>query len=193
MLENTGNGSFLSAFVDVIFIRRQLQLAQRIGAAFQGHALEVFGERGAAVVFADDFSRRFQTQEIFVRGDADGVRFGGGTRDSPYFPANLFPSRSVGAFSVAGPCQGVGDLMQNRVTDFMRGLQVGADEVDGNRNAFFQQAAYAQPSLARSQPNCQSARPSSSIFRRRKFQYSGSCRVRRIGRSPWSCCGESIA
>ena len=46
-----------------------------------------------------------------------------------------------------GPCQGVGDLMQNRVTDFMRGLQVGADEVDGNRNAFFQQAAYAQPSF----------------------------------------------
>ena len=99
------------------------------------------------MVFADDFSRRFQTQEIFVRGDADGVRFGGGTRDSPYFPANLFTSRSVGAISVAGPCQGVGDLMQNRVTDFMRGLQVGADEVDGNRNAFFQQAAYAQPSF----------------------------------------------
>lgn len=68
-------------------------------------------------------------------------------RDSPYFPANLFPSRSVGAFSVAGPRQGVGDLMQNRVTDFMWGLQVGADEVNGNRNAFFQQAAHSQPSF----------------------------------------------
>ena len=48
---------------------------------------------------------------------------------------------------VRSPWRVVGDLMQNRVTDFMRGLQVGADEVDGNRNAFFQQAAYAQPSF----------------------------------------------
>lgn len=127
-------------------IENQFQLAQRVRAAFQGHALEVFGEGGAAVVFADDFARRFQAQEVFVRGDADGVRFGGRAGDGPYFPADLFPSRAVGALSVAGPCQGVGDFMQNRVPDFMGGFQIGADEVDGDSDAFFQQAAHSQPS-----------------------------------------------
>lgn len=120
-------------------------MAQGVGATFQGHALEVLGEGGAAVVFADDFARCFQAQEVLVRGDADGVRFGGGAGDGPYFPADLFPPRAVGAFSVACPGQGVGYLMQNGVTDFMGGFLIGADKVDGEGDAFFQQAAYAQP------------------------------------------------
>lgn len=97
------------------------------------------------MVFADDFPRRFQAQEVFVRRDADGVRFGGCAGNGPYFPADLFPLRAVGALSVAGPCQGMGNFMQNRVTDFMGGFQIGADEVNGDSDAFFQQAAYSQP------------------------------------------------
>lgn len=120
-------------------------MPQRVGAAFQAHALEMFSEGGAAVVFADYFARRFQAQEIFVCRDADGVRFGGGARDGPYFPADLFPLRAMGAFSVACPGQGVGYLMQDGVTDFMGDFQIGADKVDGEGDAFFQKAAHAQP------------------------------------------------
>ena len=105
----------------------------------------MFGEGGAAVVFSHNLSRRFQAQEVLVRGDADGVRFGGGAGDGPYFPADLFPPRAVGAFSVARPGQGVGDFMQDGVTDFMGGFQIGADKVDGDGDAFFQKAAHAQP------------------------------------------------
>ena len=126
-------------------IENQFQLSQRVGAAFQGHALEVFGEGGTAVVLSHNLSRGFQAKEIFVRGDADGVRFGGGARDGPYFPADLFPPRAMGAFSVACPGQGMGDFMQDGVTDFMGGIQIGADKVDGEGDAFFQKAAHAQP------------------------------------------------
>lgn len=97
------------------------------------------------MVFADDFPRRFQAQEVFIRGDADGVRLGGCARNGPYFPADLFPARAMSALSVACPRQGVGYFMQDGVTDFMRGFQIGADKVDGERDAFFQQAAHAQP------------------------------------------------
>ena len=120
-------------------------MPQGVGAPFQGHALEMFGKGGAAVVFADDFARRFQAQKVVGCGDADGVRFGGSAGDGPYFPADLFPPRAVGAFSVACPGQGVGYFMQDGVTDFMGGFQIGADKVDGEGDAFFQQAAYAQP------------------------------------------------
>ena len=105
----------------------------------------MFGESGAAVVFADDFARRFQAKEVFVRGNANGVRFGGGAGNGSYFPADLFPPRAVGALSVACPGQGVGDFMQDGVTDFMGGFQIGADKVDGDGDAFFQKAAHAQP------------------------------------------------
>ena len=84
------------------------------------------------MVFADDFARRFQAQKVLVRGDADGVQFGGSAGDGPYFPADLFPPRAVGTFSVACPGQGVGYLMQDGVTDFMGGFQIGADKVDGD-------------------------------------------------------------
>lgn len=50
----------------------------------------------------------------------------------------------MGAFSVACPCQGVGYFMQDGVTDFMGGFQIGADKVDGDGDAFFQKAAHAQ-------------------------------------------------
>lgn len=129
----------------LVFIRFQSQLPQRFRAVFQRQALEVFGEGGAAMVFGHDFSRCFQTKNVFVRSDADGVLSGRGARNGSYFPADAFPQRAMGPFPMADPRQGMGYFMQDGVPDFMRRLQVGTDEMDGKSNAFFLKAAYAQP------------------------------------------------
>ena len=129
----------------LVFIRFQRQLAQRFRAVFQRQALEVFGEGGAAMVFGYDFPRCFQTKNVFVRGDADGVLSGRGTRNSSYFPADAFPQWAMGTFSMADPRKGMSYFMQDSIPDFMRRLQVGTDEMDGKSNAFFLKAAYAQP------------------------------------------------
>lgn len=97
----------------------------------------MFGERGAAVVFGDDFARRFQAKGIFVGGDADGFLPGGGAWNGSYFPADGFPLLTVGAVAVECPGQGVRYFMQDSVPDFMRGFQIGADKVDGKGDGFF--------------------------------------------------------
>lgn len=126
----------------------------------------MFGKGGAAVVFADDFARRFQAQKVLVRGDADGVQFGGSAGDGPYFPADLFPPRAVGAFSVACPGQGVGYLMQDGVTDFMGASRLARTKWTEREMLFSSRRHTPSRLRARSQPNFQSGRSSSSIFRR---------------------------
>ena len=87
----------------LVFIRFQSQLPQRFRAVFQRQAFEVFGEGGAAMVFGHDFSRCFQTKNVFVRSDADGVLSGRGARNGSYFPATGFPFPNLETAAVAYP------------------------------------------------------------------------------------------